>query len=171
MTKIVKPRVLSSGTHVFPSEFGLEEWAEPSEAAEEEEAAAAVAAAGGEDDSDMDLTYGEVEQRLDLLQQHLNRWEEGSALFLAPCHWPTGRRARRRRGVVELLETPAGVMTSTHYLPEFVGVALQNLALLTELKLTVVARVRAVSGTSSQFYVSRCSSSWSVRKLEPFCHH
>lgn len=147
MTKIVKPCVLSSGTHVFPSEFGLEEWAEPSEAAEEEEAAA-VAAAGGEDDSDMDLTYGEVEQRLDLLQQHLNRWEEGSALLLAPCHWPTGRRFRRRRGVVEPLETPAGVTASTHYLPEFVGVALQNLALLTELKLTVVARVRPVSGTS-----------------------
>lgn len=34
-----------------------------------------AAAGGGEDDSDMDLTYGEVEQRLDLLQQHLNRWE------------------------------------------------------------------------------------------------
>lgn len=33
----------------------------------------------GEEDSDMDLTYGEVEQRLDLLQQHLNRWEEGTA--------------------------------------------------------------------------------------------
>ncbi|XP_029371317.1 potassium voltage-gated channel subfamily H member 7-like isoform X1 [Echeneis naucrates] len=30
---------------------------------------------GGEDDSDTDLTYGEVEQRLDLLQQHLNRLE------------------------------------------------------------------------------------------------
>ncbi|XP_032362351.1 potassium voltage-gated channel subfamily H member 7 isoform X2 [Etheostoma spectabile] len=29
----------------------------------------------GEDDSDTDLTYGEVEQRLDLLQQHLNRLE------------------------------------------------------------------------------------------------
>ncbi|XP_029300297.1 LOW QUALITY PROTEIN: potassium voltage-gated channel subfamily H member 7-like [Cottoperca gobio] len=31
--------------------------------------------AAGEDDSDTDLTYGEVEQRLDLLQQHLNRLE------------------------------------------------------------------------------------------------
>ncbi|XP_034408188.1 potassium voltage-gated channel subfamily H member 7 [Cyclopterus lumpus] len=29
----------------------------------------------GEDDSDTDLTYGEVEQRLDLLQQHLSRLE------------------------------------------------------------------------------------------------
>ncbi|XP_030265384.1 potassium voltage-gated channel subfamily H member 7-like isoform X2 [Sparus aurata] len=29
----------------------------------------------GEDESDTDLTYGEVEQRLDLLQQHLNRLE------------------------------------------------------------------------------------------------
>lgn len=32
-----------------------------------------------EDDSDTDLTYGEVEQRLDLLQQHLNRWGEETA--------------------------------------------------------------------------------------------
>ncbi|KAK5891380.1 hypothetical protein CgunFtcFv8_018638 [Champsocephalus gunnari] len=31
--------------------------------------------AAGEEDSDTDLTYGEVEQRLDLLQQHLNRLE------------------------------------------------------------------------------------------------
>lgn len=30
-------------------------------------------APAGEDDSDTELTYGEVEQRLDLLQQHLNR--------------------------------------------------------------------------------------------------
>lgn len=58
----------------------MEEWAVPSEVGEEEEAAAVVATtAAGEDDSDMDLTYGEVEQRLDLLQQHLNRWEEGIA--------------------------------------------------------------------------------------------
>lgn len=33
----------------------------------------------GEDESDTDLTYGEVEQRLDLLQQHLNRWGEETA--------------------------------------------------------------------------------------------
>lgn len=27
----------------------------------------------GEEDSEPDITYGEVEQRLDLLQEHLNR--------------------------------------------------------------------------------------------------
>lgn len=67
--------VISSGACLLSLEFGLGEWAGPSEAAEDEEAAAAVAAGGDENDSDMDLTYGEVEQRLDLLQQHLNRWE------------------------------------------------------------------------------------------------
>lgn len=28
----------------------------------------------GEDDSASEITYGEVEQRLDQLQEHLNRW-------------------------------------------------------------------------------------------------
>uniref|UniRef100_A0A671YC39 Potassium voltage-gated channel subfamily H member 7 n=1 Tax=Sparus aurata TaxID=8175 RepID=A0A671YC39_SPAAU len=37
----------------------------------------------GEDESDTDLTYGEVEQRLDLLQQHLNRWGEETAYIQA----------------------------------------------------------------------------------------
>ncbi|KAK1876627.1 Potassium voltage-gated channel subfamily H member 7 [Dissostichus eleginoides] len=40
-----------------------------------EESAPCREAAAGEEDSDTDLTYGEVEQRLDLLQQHLNRLE------------------------------------------------------------------------------------------------
>ncbi|XP_059183770.1 potassium voltage-gated channel subfamily H member 7-like [Centropristis striata] len=42
-----------------------------------DESAACQDTPGGvaEDDSDTDLTYGEVEQRLDLLQQHLNRLE------------------------------------------------------------------------------------------------
>ncbi|XP_063733836.1 potassium voltage-gated channel subfamily H member 7 isoform X2 [Eleginops maclovinus] len=40
-----------------------------------EETAQCRETAAGEEDSDTDLTYGEVEQRLDLLQQHLNRLE------------------------------------------------------------------------------------------------
>ncbi|XP_067117036.1 potassium voltage-gated channel subfamily H member 7-like [Osmerus mordax] len=41
----------------------------------EEQAGPAEEPRGGEEDSDTDLTYGEVEQRLDLLQEHLNRLE------------------------------------------------------------------------------------------------
>lgn len=57
-----------------PSELPAEEWAQtrPSEGAEEP-ARRQQTAAAREDDSDTELTYGEVEQRLDLLQQHLNR--------------------------------------------------------------------------------------------------
>lgn len=57
-----------------PSELPTEEWAQPrpSEGAEEP-ARRQQTAAAREDDSDTELTYGEVEQRLDLLQQHLNR--------------------------------------------------------------------------------------------------
>uniref|UniRef100_UPI0037E71478 voltage-gated inwardly rectifying potassium channel KCNH7-like n=1 Tax=Semicossyphus pulcher TaxID=241346 RepID=UPI0037E71478 len=56
-------------------ELHTEEWARqrPDEAAEETTPCQETPA--GEDDSDTDLTYGEVEQRLDLLQQHLNRLE------------------------------------------------------------------------------------------------
>nr|XP_020500594.1 potassium voltage-gated channel subfamily H member 7-like isoform X1 [Labrus bergylta] len=52
-----------------------EEWVQqrPGEAVEESTQCQGTPA--GEDDSDTDLTYGEVEQRLDLLQQHLNRLE------------------------------------------------------------------------------------------------
>ncbi|CAJ1087628.1 potassium voltage-gated channel subfamily H member 7-like isoform X2 [Xyrichtys novacula] len=53
-------------------ELHAEEW-RPDEAAEE--SAQCQETPAGEDDSDSDLTYGEVEQRLDLLQQHLNRLE------------------------------------------------------------------------------------------------
>lgn len=61
------------------SELRTEEWAQPrpgEDPGQRQKAAAgaaAAAAAAREDDSDTDLTYGEVEQRLDLLQQHLNR--------------------------------------------------------------------------------------------------
>ncbi|XP_046887005.1 potassium voltage-gated channel subfamily H member 7 [Hypomesus transpacificus] len=41
----------------------------------EEQAGPAEEPRGGDEDSDTDLTYGEVEQRLDLLQEHLNRLE------------------------------------------------------------------------------------------------
>uniref|UniRef100_A0A3B4U0S4 Potassium channel, voltage gated eag related subfamily H, member 7 n=1 Tax=Seriola dumerili TaxID=41447 RepID=A0A3B4U0S4_SERDU len=52
-----------------------DEWVRqrPSQSAEESTQCQETPA--GEDDSDTDLTYGEVEQRLDLLQQHLNRLE------------------------------------------------------------------------------------------------
>lgn len=102
-TKIVNRCVVLNSAHFISSEFGLEEWAEPSEAAEEEEAAAAAAvAAGGEDDSDMDLTYGEVEQRLDLLQQHLNRWEQEVLLF---AFISLAGRSAPRQGAVALVHT------------------------------------------------------------------
>ncbi|XP_056883159.1 potassium voltage-gated channel subfamily H member 7 isoform X2 [Takifugu flavidus] len=55
-----------------------EEWAQPRPSGGAEDPGQrqkAAAAAAREDDSDTDLTYGEVEQRLDLLQQHLNRLE------------------------------------------------------------------------------------------------
>lgn len=56
------------------SELHPEEWNQPhpSDGAEEP-ARLQETAAAREDDSDTELTYGEVEQRLDLLQQHLNR--------------------------------------------------------------------------------------------------
>uniref|UniRef100_A0A3B3VMM9 Potassium voltage-gated channel subfamily H member 7-like n=1 Tax=Poecilia latipinna TaxID=48699 RepID=A0A3B3VMM9_9TELE len=61
-------------SHLLP-ELQAEDWVQPHPGV-----AAAVESAqnrdtAGEDDSDTDLTYGEVEQRLDLLQQHLNRLE------------------------------------------------------------------------------------------------
>ncbi|KAM8873231.1 voltage-gated inwardly rectifying potassium channel KCNH7-like isoform 2-T2 [Synchiropus picturatus] len=56
-------------------ELRADEWVHqhPREAAEESTRCGETPA--GEEDSDTDLTYGEVEQRLDLLQQHLNRLE------------------------------------------------------------------------------------------------
>uniref|UniRef100_A0A3Q2ZEV7 Potassium channel, voltage gated eag related subfamily H, member 7 n=1 Tax=Kryptolebias marmoratus TaxID=37003 RepID=A0A3Q2ZEV7_KRYMA len=56
-------------------ELRAEDWVRqhPSEAPDESAQCREMPA--GEDDSDTDLTYGEVEQRLDLLQQHLNRLE------------------------------------------------------------------------------------------------
>lgn len=57
----------------FPPELHPDEWVHqhPGEAAEE--SAHCQETPAREDDSDTELTYGEVEQRLDLLQQHLNR--------------------------------------------------------------------------------------------------
>uniref|UniRef100_A0A3Q0SUV9 Potassium voltage-gated channel subfamily H member 7 n=1 Tax=Amphilophus citrinellus TaxID=61819 RepID=A0A3Q0SUV9_AMPCI len=59
----------------FPPELHPDKWVcqRPSEGAEESIQCQETPA--GEDDSDTELTYGEVEQRLDLLQQHLNRLE------------------------------------------------------------------------------------------------
>lgn len=64
----------SSDSLSVPSELHTQEWAQPrpTEGAEEP-ARRQETTAAREDDSDTDLTYGEVEQRLDLLQQHLNR--------------------------------------------------------------------------------------------------
>ncbi|XP_027866759.1 potassium voltage-gated channel subfamily H member 7-like isoform X1 [Xiphophorus couchianus] len=55
-------------------ELQAEDWVQPHPGAAAEESTQNRDTAG-EDDSDTDLTYGEVEQRLDLLQQHLNRLE------------------------------------------------------------------------------------------------
>lgn len=57
----------------FPPELHPDKWVRqhPGEAAEE--SAHCQETPAREDDSDTELTYGEVEQRLDLLQQHLNR--------------------------------------------------------------------------------------------------
>ena len=51
-----------------------EEWGRQPPREGAEESAQCQETPAREDDSDTELTYGEVEQRLDLLQQHLNRW-------------------------------------------------------------------------------------------------
>lgn len=51
----------------------MEEWVHQRPGDGVEESAQCQETPAGEEDSDTDLTYGEVEQRLDLLQQHLNR--------------------------------------------------------------------------------------------------
>uniref|UniRef100_A0A3P8R7L0 Cyclic nucleotide-binding domain-containing protein n=1 Tax=Astatotilapia calliptera TaxID=8154 RepID=A0A3P8R7L0_ASTCA len=67
--------VFISACMSFPPELHPDEWVRqhPGEAAEE--SAHCQETPAREDDSDTELTYGEVEQRLDLLQQHLNRLE------------------------------------------------------------------------------------------------
>lgn len=52
-----------------------EEWGcvRPREVLEESAQAQDSRSGVGEEDSEPDITYGEVEQRLDLLQEHLNR--------------------------------------------------------------------------------------------------
>ncbi|KAM3857131.1 voltage-gated inwardly rectifying potassium channel KCNH7-like [Diretmus argenteus] len=59
----------------YKGETDAEEWGceRPREGVEE--SAQCQQPPAGEEDSDTDLTYGEVEQRLDLLQEHLNRLE------------------------------------------------------------------------------------------------
>ncbi|KAK9524111.1 hypothetical protein VZT92_017977 [Zoarces viviparus] len=56
-------------------ELHADEWVRQRPVEGAEEAARCREAPAGEDDSDTDLTYGEVENRLDLLQQHLSRLE------------------------------------------------------------------------------------------------
>ncbi|KAM9334418.1 voltage-gated inwardly rectifying potassium channel KCNH7 [Symphorus nematophorus] len=56
-------------------ELHAEDWVRQRPDEGVEESAQCQETPAGEDDSDTDLTYGEVEQRLDLLQQHLNRLE------------------------------------------------------------------------------------------------
>uniref|UniRef100_A0AAQ4PRP6 Potassium voltage-gated channel subfamily H member 7 n=1 Tax=Gasterosteus aculeatus aculeatus TaxID=481459 RepID=A0AAQ4PRP6_GASAC len=56
-------------------ELRADEWGRQRPGEGAEESARCRGTPAGEDDSDADLTYGEVEQRLDLLQQHLNRLE------------------------------------------------------------------------------------------------
>lgn len=57
----------------LPAELHADEWVRQRPSEGVEESAPCREAPAGEDDSDTELTYGEVEQRLDLLQQHLNR--------------------------------------------------------------------------------------------------
>ncbi|XP_031707679.1 potassium voltage-gated channel subfamily H member 7-like isoform X3 [Anarrhichthys ocellatus] len=56
-------------------ELHADEWVRQRPVEGAEEAARCRETPAGEDDSDTDLTYGEVENRLDLLQQHLSRLE------------------------------------------------------------------------------------------------
>ncbi|XP_053170328.1 potassium voltage-gated channel subfamily H member 7 [Scomber japonicus] len=61
-------------SHTY-KELHADEWVRQRPSEGVEESAPCREAPAGEDDSDTELTYGEVEQRLDLLQQHLNRLE------------------------------------------------------------------------------------------------
>ncbi|XP_044200814.1 potassium voltage-gated channel subfamily H member 7 isoform X2 [Thunnus albacares] len=61
-------------SHTY-KELHADEWVRQRPGEGAEESAQCRETPAGEDDSDTDLTYGEVEQRLDLLQQHLNRLE------------------------------------------------------------------------------------------------
>ncbi|CAK6965525.1 potassium voltage-gated channel subfamily H member 7 [Scomber scombrus] len=61
-------------SHTY-KELHADEWVRQRPSEGVEESAPCRETPAGEDDSDTELTYGEVEQRLDLLQQHLNRLE------------------------------------------------------------------------------------------------
>lgn len=56
-----------------PAELRKEGWGRPHHKGGAEDSPQCTGLRATEDDSDSDLTYGEVEHRLDLLQQHLNR--------------------------------------------------------------------------------------------------
>lgn len=116
------------------SEPRTEEWAQPrpSEGAEDP-GQRQKAAAAREDDSDTDLTYGEVEQRLDLLQQHLNRYElaisgctpSDAQVDLLPPPRPLpwqeltgGEITLRSEALLPRSLTPDGVFTQHCCLPE-----------------------------------------------------
>uniref|UniRef100_A0A8C8A4B1 Potassium channel, voltage gated eag related subfamily H, member 7 n=1 Tax=Oryzias sinensis TaxID=183150 RepID=A0A8C8A4B1_9TELE len=58
-----------------PAELHKEGWGRPHHKGGAEDSPQCTGMRTAEDDSDSDLTYGEVEHRLDLLQQHLNRLE------------------------------------------------------------------------------------------------
>lgn len=59
------------------AELDVDVWVSQRPSESVEESAPCQDTPAGEDESDTDLTYGEVEQRLDLLQQHLNRCVRG----------------------------------------------------------------------------------------------
>lgn len=74
--QIIYPACACACVCVCP-EHHADEWVRQRPSENAEESAQCQETPAGEDDSDTDLTYGEVEQRLDLLQQHLNRCEGG----------------------------------------------------------------------------------------------
>ncbi|KAF0046226.1 hypothetical protein F2P81_002755 [Scophthalmus maximus] len=65
----------NTDTQAYKAEHRAAEWVRQRPGDHAAESTRCRETAAGEDDSDTDLTYGEVEQRLDLLQQHLNRLE------------------------------------------------------------------------------------------------
>lgn len=84
---VVRDHTLGLGLSTAPDEAGsnaqsqsykeldVDVWVSQRPSESVEESAPCQDTPAGEDESDTDLTYGEVEQRLDLLQQHLNRLE------------------------------------------------------------------------------------------------
>ncbi|CAB1450617.1 unnamed protein product [Pleuronectes platessa] len=100
-----------------------DEWVRQRPREKAEEPAQCQETPAGEDDSDTDLTYGEVEQRLDQLQQHLNRWgvdvgslltaghhsSEAAAAGMAAAHFPFTAKSKirhlaKQQGGIPLLD-------------------------------------------------------------------